>query len=90
MTLEIPAEPRARDRRHLPLRPPSDVFGLFPVGVVAGAAVAELDRRPRRARRLRHAVRFRVRREEQMMHEAFGDAYRAYAARTPRLVPGVF
>jgi protein-S-isoprenylcysteine O-methyltransferase Ste14 len=33
---------------------------------------------------------FRVRREEHMMEAAFGDEYRAYAARTARVVPGVF
>jgi protein-S-isoprenylcysteine O-methyltransferase Ste14 len=33
---------------------------------------------------------FRVRREERMMEARFGDAYRAYAARTRRLVPGIF
>jgi len=33
---------------------------------------------------------FRVGREEQMMEERFGDAYRAYAARTRRIVPGLF
>jgi protein-S-isoprenylcysteine O-methyltransferase Ste14 len=33
---------------------------------------------------------FRVGREERMMEAAFGDAYRAYAARTRRIVPGVF
>jgi protein-S-isoprenylcysteine O-methyltransferase Ste14 len=33
---------------------------------------------------------FRVGREEQMMEATFGDAYRAYAARTWRVVPGVF
>lgn len=32
----------------------------------------------------------RVRREEQMMLEAFGDEYRAYAARTKRIIPGVY
>lgn len=32
----------------------------------------------------------RVRREERMMEAAFGEAYRAYAARTWRVVPGVF
>ena len=32
----------------------------------------------------------RVGREEQMMEATFGDAYRAYAARTWRVVPGVF
>jgi protein-S-isoprenylcysteine O-methyltransferase Ste14 len=32
----------------------------------------------------------RVRREERMMEAAFGDAYRAYAARTWRVIPGVF
>jgi protein-S-isoprenylcysteine O-methyltransferase Ste14 len=32
----------------------------------------------------------RVRREERMMEATFGDAYRAYAARTRRVVPGVF
>jgi len=32
----------------------------------------------------------RVRREERMMEAAFGDAYRAYAARTSRVIPGVF
>jgi protein-S-isoprenylcysteine O-methyltransferase Ste14 len=33
---------------------------------------------------------FRVRREEQMMLDAFGTAYAAYAARTKRIIPGVF
>ncbi len=33
---------------------------------------------------------FRVGREERMMAESFGDAYRHYAARTKRLIPGVF
>jgi protein-S-isoprenylcysteine O-methyltransferase Ste14 len=33
---------------------------------------------------------FRVGREERMMEATFGDAYRAYAARTRRVVPGVF
>jgi protein-S-isoprenylcysteine O-methyltransferase Ste14 len=33
---------------------------------------------------------FRVRREEQMMLDAFGAAYAAYAARTKRIIPGVF
>ena len=33
---------------------------------------------------------FRIRREERMMEEAFGDAYHAYATRTRRLVPGLF
>ena len=32
----------------------------------------------------------RVRREERMMEAMFGDAYRAYAARTWRVIPGVF
>jgi protein-S-isoprenylcysteine O-methyltransferase Ste14 len=32
----------------------------------------------------------RVWREERMMEAAFGDAYRAYAARTWRVIPGVF
>ena len=32
----------------------------------------------------------RVAREERMMEATFGDAYRAYAARTWRVVPGVF
>jgi protein-S-isoprenylcysteine O-methyltransferase Ste14 len=32
----------------------------------------------------------RVRREERMMEAVFGDAYRAYAARTWRVLPGVF
>jgi protein-S-isoprenylcysteine O-methyltransferase Ste14 len=32
----------------------------------------------------------RVGREERMMEATFGDAYRAYAARTWRVVPGVF
>jgi protein-S-isoprenylcysteine O-methyltransferase Ste14 len=32
----------------------------------------------------------RVRREERMMEAAFGEAYRDYAARTWRVVPGVF
>jgi protein-S-isoprenylcysteine O-methyltransferase Ste14 len=33
---------------------------------------------------------FRIGREERMMEATFGDAYRAYAARTRRVVPGVF
>jgi len=33
---------------------------------------------------------FRLRREEQMMEATFGDAYRAYAARTWRVLPGIF
>jgi protein-S-isoprenylcysteine O-methyltransferase Ste14 len=33
---------------------------------------------------------FRVRREEQMMLDAFGESYAAYAARTKRIIPGVF
>jgi protein-S-isoprenylcysteine O-methyltransferase Ste14 len=33
---------------------------------------------------------FRVGREERMMAERFGDAYRQYAARTWRVIPGVF
>ena len=33
---------------------------------------------------------FRVRREEQMMLDAFGDEYAAYATRTKRIIPGVF
>ena len=32
----------------------------------------------------------RVRAEERMMLEQFGDEYRAYIARTKRLVPGVW
>jgi protein-S-isoprenylcysteine O-methyltransferase Ste14 len=33
---------------------------------------------------------FRVRREEQMMLESFGDAYRSYMTQTKRIVPWVF
>lgn len=33
---------------------------------------------------------FRIGREEQMMLDTFGDEYRAYSARTARLIPGVF
>jgi protein-S-isoprenylcysteine O-methyltransferase Ste14 len=33
---------------------------------------------------------FRIGREERMMEATFGEAYRAYAARTRRVVPGVF
>jgi protein-S-isoprenylcysteine O-methyltransferase Ste14 len=33
---------------------------------------------------------FRVGREEQMMIETFGDEYRAYVARTKRVIPGIF
>jgi protein-S-isoprenylcysteine O-methyltransferase Ste14 len=33
---------------------------------------------------------FRVRREERMMLQNFGDTYAAYAARTKRIIPGVF
>lgn len=32
----------------------------------------------------------RVGREERMMLDAFGDAYRAYAARTKRVIPGIY
>jgi protein-S-isoprenylcysteine O-methyltransferase Ste14 len=33
---------------------------------------------------------FRVKREEQLMIETFGEAYRAYMRRTARIVPGVY
>ncbi len=33
---------------------------------------------------------FRIGREEQMMLDTFGDEYRAYSARTARLLPGVY
>jgi protein-S-isoprenylcysteine O-methyltransferase Ste14 len=33
---------------------------------------------------------FRVRQEEQMMLDAFGESYAAYAARTKRIIPGIF
>jgi protein-S-isoprenylcysteine O-methyltransferase Ste14 len=33
---------------------------------------------------------FRIRREEQLMLDTFGDEYRDYMARTARLVPGVY
>lgn len=33
---------------------------------------------------------FRIGREEHLMREAFGDEYRAYEARTARLVPGLY
>ena len=33
---------------------------------------------------------FRVRREEQMMLESFGDDYRSYMSQTKRIVPWVF
>ncbi len=33
---------------------------------------------------------FRVGQEERMMLDTFGDEYRAYMARTPRVVPGVY
>ena len=33
---------------------------------------------------------FRIGREEKMMLDTFGDEYRAYSARTARLIPGVF
>jgi protein-S-isoprenylcysteine O-methyltransferase Ste14 len=32
----------------------------------------------------------RVGREERMMAAAFGDAYRAYMARTYRIIPGLY
>ena len=32
----------------------------------------------------------RVRQEERMMLETFGDDYRAYMARTHRLIPGIY
>ena len=33
---------------------------------------------------------FRLPREERMMEERFGEAYRAYAAATKRIIPGIF
>lgn len=33
---------------------------------------------------------FRIGREEAMMVEAFGDEYRAYQARTKRIIPGIY
>ncbi len=33
---------------------------------------------------------FRIGREEAMMVEAFGDEYRAYRARTKRIIPGIY
>jgi len=33
---------------------------------------------------------FRIGREERMMLDTFGDEYRAYSARTARLVPGIY
>jgi len=33
---------------------------------------------------------FRIGREEKMMLDTFGDEYRAYSARTARLIPGVY
>jgi len=33
---------------------------------------------------------FRLPREERMMEERFGETYRAYAARTKRIIPGIF
>ncbi|GLK74361.1 isoprenylcysteine carboxylmethyltransferase family protein [Ancylobacter dichloromethanicus] len=33
---------------------------------------------------------FRIGREERMMLDTFGDEYRAYSARTARLIPGVY
>lgn len=36
------------------------------------------------------AYGWRIRSEEQLLLERFGDAYRAYAVKTARLVPGVF
>jgi protein-S-isoprenylcysteine O-methyltransferase Ste14 len=33
---------------------------------------------------------FRIRAEEQMMVEAFGEEYLAYMARTKRLIPGIW
>ena len=32
----------------------------------------------------------RIGREERLMQEAFGDAYRNYASRTSRILPGIF
>jgi protein-S-isoprenylcysteine O-methyltransferase Ste14 len=36
------------------------------------------------------AIRRRIAREEPHLRELFGNAYEAYAGRTPRLVPGVY
>jgi protein-S-isoprenylcysteine O-methyltransferase Ste14 len=33
---------------------------------------------------------FRVNREERLMLDTFGDAYRAYMARTKRLIPWLY
>src|SRR5262249_8264079 len=52
-----PADPSPRHHRRLSPCAPSNVCGILSVGDRAGPAAAELDRRSRRPRRLRHPVR---------------------------------
>ena len=54
VSLELHDFAQPGDRGKLSLRPPPDVHGVLAVGAGAGAAVAELDRRPGRSRRFRH------------------------------------
>ena len=85
-----PRAAHARYRWPVPLCPPPHVFGVLHVGAGAGAVVAELVRGTGRAGRIRDIVFLRVGREEAMMLESFGEQYRAYMARTARLIPHIY
>ena len=65
---------------------------LFKVVYFAGMGIETIERAPherqrRRIPRVESRVSSASREEERMMLEHFGDAYRAYCARTGRIVP---